>query len=158
MKSSDSANLSSFGLKVRGKNPRLSTLEPKEIHRRIDRGVIQLEKPCIAREETRENWLLQSRFTTLERNWQPGMSKIDLIAQCGDTIGIIEAKSTFRKAESIEKPASGQKQVRIGDAAKHYLQKTWHHWPPIPRDHCETIWWHFQDQSPAIGFHNYSRF
>jgi Holliday junction resolvase-like predicted endonuclease len=117
------SELEQFRAQIRRKESRLSTLESEEIHRRINRRAIQLEKPGIAGEAAAENWLVQSGFVILERNCRLGRGEIDLIAQRGDTIAFIEVKSTVHKTESIEERVTRQKQIRIGDAAKHYLLK-----------------------------------
>ncbi|MEE2754930.1 MAG: ribonuclease HII [Candidatus Latescibacterota bacterium] len=117
------SELEQYRAQIQRKESLLSALESEETYRRIDRRAIQLKKPGIAGEEAAENWLVQSGFMILERNCQLGRGEIDLIAQRGDTIAFIEVKSAVHETESVEERVTRQKQVRIGDAAKQYLQK-----------------------------------
>jgi ribonuclease HII len=131
---------------IKKRESQFSSLESEEIHRRIDRRESQLKKPGIAGEEAAENWLVQAGFMILERNVRLGRGEIDLIAQRGDTIVFIDVKSTETRSDLIEERVTRQKQTRIVDAAKHYLQRN----PTALRPRFDVITVRLFEGSPRV--------
>lgn len=75
-----------------------------------------------AEELTAQHYIKQG-YTILERNWHLGKSEIDLVAQKGDMIVIIEVKARSGEDEEAISAITRDKRRRMIRAADNYLNR-----------------------------------
>jgi putative endonuclease len=75
-----------------------------------------------AGEKEAEAYLIRKGYTILERNWYSTHKELDLIAQHGEWLVIVEVKTrTGRTWEPPENAVNEKKMRRIAQAAHHYV-------------------------------------
>ncbi len=74
-------------------------------------------------EELAVQYLLGRNWTILERNWRSGHREVDIIAETGDEVIIVEVKARKRLgAERLEEHITRQKQKSLIRSAEAYLK------------------------------------
>ena len=131
---------------MRSRSTKFSEREEEEIERRFERRANQLRKPGIVGEEAAENWLAQSGYLILKRNFKAGQGEIDLIAQKDDTLAFIEVKTTSGSDTAVEERVTRKKQSRISRAAAVYLYRSSSSLTP----RFDVITVHLKDDAPVI--------
>ena len=84
--------------------------------------------------------LEQSGFRILETNWRCGLAELDIIAEDGPALCIVEVKTRRSTRKGLPREAvTPAKQKKIIQAALLYLKKTGRHDVPVRFDVVEVL-------------------